>query len=219
MILLNVLLWSEVLSGEAEGKGCWLGNDSHCQLCDVNNRACIHCINSYEEKGICKPIAVKIPNCISYSDQKTCRDCDWNYHVVLGKCVHDPSTCGAAASGLMCIACADPSKAPDDSGSCSLGERCKFSNCLLCSWESCIRCPPGYTIYKGDCVSQSAFPGITGCYQAENTRRCSHCEIGYYINLGTCVASPDAQYIRVFDLEAGVAGLATLTAFAISALL
>lgn len=204
------------------GKAC-PNADSNCLRC--YGTYCLICVGGYtNQNGQCVRSTNQIPDCISYSANGVCSQCQ------LGKSLSaDGSSCNAI-SVPNCVMIDVNNKCAACNGTifpvnnqCLSENKCNLDNCAICQYkydrQVCLYCKPGFSIYTYNnyyttCIPQ--YPAISNCRLTDyqDNSKCRECNVGYSFNSSHCSASPN-QAVTSYPLSASkmslfVAGLMLL---------
>jgi hypothetical protein len=175
--------------------------DEHC-IARFRNK-CAICMDAYSNfDGVCVPIPIRIPNCLSYIDDRTCLHCKVGYYRTKdGVCSRIPiPDCFEAIDFDNCSVCKPGIIAVE--GRCNELNKCTRRNCELCGLfgrrNVCTKCNPGYTLVTRKksrgrkisvCIKQRTAFKNCAFLSPTNNRRCSVCEINFFWMNGRCIKS------------------------------
>lgn len=132
--------------------------DQYCLNC--TSTTCTSCSFAYLSAGQCIKPTDTIANCIDYTANKVCTDCDKGYKLSANACVKiDIANCLAVDTNGLCIVC-DSAKKPSTDGKTCSTTACTDTNCSYCMISSgvelCGICKSGYAmdISTNSCVAE-----------------------------------------------------------------
>ena len=210
-------------------QACQDGSDQRCLRCYAN--VCLKCQGSFtNQNGICNIPNVDIPNCLFYSANQVCSQCQYGYSPSANgdTCIKiSQAGCLALDSNNRCKMCNNTFQLDPVTNACSSTVKCKIPGCAACGFkygeESCFYCGKGWTIfttfnYISTCIP--SYPALYNCKKAyyNDPTKCLECHVGFYVVNNRCRNST-LQTQRELNINLNNANILTAGMFAVLGLL
>lgn len=157
----------------------------------------------FAEKGNCVIPTQKVDHCLKYNKNGVCKECQFNYGVVKGKCqkITIPKCLRTINDDFNACEICDDGILPVNGNCTDKSQKCSEEDCDYCEifgdLEVCSYCKKGFVLFIENlqnedplfmCVEDKY--GLENCENSVSIGECNECKLNYYMDdEGKCIRS------------------------------